>query len=127
MAKRSIISSSTSHQSRSTNSVENGLALRSHSLTDPNKQSGSSPTPDFEVQNHGSIFLLIPQTCPLVFGLTNTSAEITAINPATQPSLSNMASSLTSSPEFKTTDWRCNCEHEWNHPRSTGEETLPKC
>jgi len=31
-------------------------------LTDPNKQSGSSPTPDFEVQNHGSIFLLIPQT-----------------------------------------------------------------
>jgi hypothetical protein len=31
-------------------------------LTDPNKQSGSSPTPDFEVQNHGTIFLLIPQT-----------------------------------------------------------------
>ena len=62
MAKRSIISSSTSHQSRSTNSVENGLALRSRPLTDPNKQSGSSPTPDFEVQNHGSIFLLIPQT-----------------------------------------------------------------
>ncbi len=24
--------------------------------------SGSSPTVDFEVQNHGSIFLLIPQT-----------------------------------------------------------------
>ena len=62
MAKRSIISSSTSHQSRSTNSVENGLAPRSQSLTDPNKQSGTSPTPDFEVQNHGSIFLLIPQT-----------------------------------------------------------------
>ena|SRR2546423_5566105 len=62
MAKRSIISSSTSHQSRSTNSVENGLALRSRPLTDPNKQSGSSPTPDFEVQNHGSIFLLKPQT-----------------------------------------------------------------
>ena len=62
MAKSSIISGSTSYQSRSTNSVENGLALRSQSLTDPNKQSGSSPTPDFEVQNHGSIFLLIPQT-----------------------------------------------------------------
>jgi hypothetical protein len=31
-------------------------------LTDPNKQSGSSPTPDFEVQNHGSIFLLRPLT-----------------------------------------------------------------
>ena len=31
-------------------------------MTDPNKQSGSSPTPDFELQNHGSIFLLIPQT-----------------------------------------------------------------
>jgi hypothetical protein len=30
-------------------------------LTDPNKQSGTSPTPDFEVQNHGSIFLLKPQ------------------------------------------------------------------
>ena len=62
MAKRSIISSSTSHQSRSTNSVENGLALRSRPLTDPNKQSGTSPTCDFEVQNHDSIFLLIPQT-----------------------------------------------------------------
>jgi hypothetical protein len=24
--------------------------------------SGSSPTPDFQVENHGSIFLLIPQT-----------------------------------------------------------------
>ena len=24
--------------------------------------SGSSPTPDFELQNHGSIFLLIPQS-----------------------------------------------------------------
>jgi len=31
-------------------------------VKDPNKQSGCSPTPDFEVQNHGSIFLLIPQT-----------------------------------------------------------------
>ena len=31
-------------------------------MTDPNKQSGNSPTPDFEVQNHGSIFLLKPQT-----------------------------------------------------------------
>jgi len=31
-------------------------------LTDPNKQFGSSPTHDFEVQNHGSIFLLIPLT-----------------------------------------------------------------
>ena len=36
--------------------------------TDPNKQSGSSPTasygalPDFVVQNHGSILLLIPRT-----------------------------------------------------------------
>ena len=30
--------------------------------TDPNKQSGASPTPDFELQNHGSIFLLIPQS-----------------------------------------------------------------
>jgi hypothetical protein len=31
-------------------------------LNDANKQSGTSPAPDFEVQNHGSIFLLIPQT-----------------------------------------------------------------
>ena len=37
-------------------------------MTDPNKTSGSSPTssygvlPDFEVQNHGSILLLIPRT-----------------------------------------------------------------
>jgi hypothetical protein len=62
MASRSILVRSSSHQSRSTSSVENGLALRSRPLTDPNKQSGSSPTPDFEVQNHGSIFLLIPQT-----------------------------------------------------------------
>ena len=31
-------------------------------MIDPNKQSGSSPTPDFEVQNHGSIFLLCPQS-----------------------------------------------------------------
>ena len=31
-------------------------------MTDPNKQSGISSTPDFEVQNHGSVFLLIPQT-----------------------------------------------------------------
>jgi hypothetical protein len=38
------------------------LALRSRPLTDPNKQSGTSPTPDFEVQNHGGIFLLKPQT-----------------------------------------------------------------
>ena len=37
--------------------------------TDPNKQSGSSPTrksvpppADFSLENHGSIFLLIPQT-----------------------------------------------------------------
>ena len=57
MAIRSIISGSTSHQSRSTSSVENGLALRSRSVADPNKQSGSSPTVDFEVENHGSIFL----------------------------------------------------------------------
>jgi predicted Zn-dependent protease len=62
MAERSIISLSTSHQSRSTNSVENGLALWSRPLTDPNKQFATSPTPDFEVQNHGSIVLLIPQT-----------------------------------------------------------------
>ena len=63
MAKRSIVSSSTSHQSRSTNCVENGLALRSRSVTDPNKQSGSSPgKPDFLIENHGSIFLLSPQT-----------------------------------------------------------------
>jgi len=64
MAIRSIISSSTSHQSRSTNSVENGLALRSRPLTDPNKQYSSSPTqqsePDFFCENHGSIFLLRP-------------------------------------------------------------------
>ncbi len=31
-------------------------------MTDPNKQSDNSPTPDFEVQNHGSIFLLRPLT-----------------------------------------------------------------
>jgi hypothetical protein len=31
-------------------------------LTDPNKQSGSSPTPDFICENHGSIFLLKPLT-----------------------------------------------------------------
>jgi len=31
-------------------------------LTDANKQSGNSPTFDFEIQNHGSIFLLIPQS-----------------------------------------------------------------
>jgi hypothetical protein len=31
-------------------------------LTDANKQSGTSSTPDFEVQNHGSIFLLVPQS-----------------------------------------------------------------
>ena len=30
--------------------------------TDSCVASGSSPTADFEVQNHGSIFLLIPQT-----------------------------------------------------------------
>jgi hypothetical protein len=30
--------------------------------TDSFVASGSSPTADFEVQNHGSIFLLIPQT-----------------------------------------------------------------
>ena len=36
-------------------------------MTDANKQSGSSPTSDFELQNHGSIFVLIPQ---------NTSARI---------------------------------------------------
>jgi hypothetical protein len=30
--------------------------------TDSFVASGSSPTPDFELQNHGSIFLLIPQT-----------------------------------------------------------------
>lgn len=31
-------------------------------MSDPNKQSGSSPTPDFEVENHFSIFLLRPLT-----------------------------------------------------------------
>ena len=31
-------------------------------MSDPNKRSGSSPAPDFELQNHGSIFLLVPQT-----------------------------------------------------------------
>ena len=31
-------------------------------MIDENKQSGTSPTPDFELQNHGSIFLLIPQS-----------------------------------------------------------------
>jgi len=30
--------------------------------TDSFVASGSSPTPDFELQNHGSIFLLIPQS-----------------------------------------------------------------
>ena len=30
--------------------------------TDSFVASGSSPTPDFELQNHGSIFRLIPQT-----------------------------------------------------------------
>jgi hypothetical protein len=34
-------------------------------LSDPNKQSGTSPTkPDFLVEDHGSIFLLSPQTDP---------------------------------------------------------------
>ncbi len=60
MAKRSIISSSTSHQPRSTNCVENGLALRSRPLTDPNKQSGSSPTLDLIFENHFSLFLIRP-------------------------------------------------------------------
>ena len=59
MAKRSIVSSSTSHQSRSTKSVENGLALRSRPLTDPNKQSGTSPT-DLIFENHFSLFLIRP-------------------------------------------------------------------
>src|SRR6266478_1207848 len=60
MAKRSIIySSNNSHQSRSTNSVENGLAPRSHSLTDPNRQSGTSPT-DLVFENHFSVFLIRP-------------------------------------------------------------------
>src|SRR6266436_7880909 len=59
MAKRSIVSRSTSHQSRSTNSVENGLALRSQTLTDPNKQSGNSPT-DLIFENHASLFLIRP-------------------------------------------------------------------
>ncbi len=32
-------------------------------MTDPNKQSGSSPgKPDFLVEDHGSIFLLSPQS-----------------------------------------------------------------
>jgi hypothetical protein len=34
--------------------------MSSHS--DSFASSGSSPTPDFQVENHGSIFLLIPQT-----------------------------------------------------------------
>ena len=35
-------------------------------MTDPNKQSGTSPTskPDFIVEDHGSIFLLSPQSDP---------------------------------------------------------------
>ena len=34
-------------------------------MNDPNKQSGSSPTkPDFLVEDHGSIFLLSPQSDP---------------------------------------------------------------
>jgi len=35
---------------------------RSKMQTDSFVASSSSPTPDFELQNHGSIFLLIPQT-----------------------------------------------------------------
>jgi hypothetical protein len=35
---------------------------KEHPSTDPNKQSGTSPTADFELQNDGSVFLLIPQT-----------------------------------------------------------------
>src|SRR5882762_7195753 len=59
MAKSSINSGSISHQSRSTKSVENGLALRSRPLTDPNKQSGTSPT-DLIFENHFSLFLIRP-------------------------------------------------------------------
>ena len=38
------------------------MLKKEHPLNDPNKQSGTSPTFDFELQNHGSIFLLIPQS-----------------------------------------------------------------
>ena len=31
-------------------------------MRDAHKQSGTSPTSDFELQNHGSIFLLIPKS-----------------------------------------------------------------
>ena len=41
---------------------ETGALKKEHPLTDANKQSGSSPTSDFELQNHGSILLLIPQS-----------------------------------------------------------------
>src|ERR1700730_7065151 len=43
---------------------------------------------------------------PPVFGLTTTSEETTVISRRIQPSLLSTDLSLTSSPEFKTTDWR---------------------
>ncbi len=61
MSKRSIIVGSTNPTPRS--SLKTG-ALKDEATvnSDAFKQSGTSPTPDFEVQNHGSIFLLIPQS-----------------------------------------------------------------
>jgi hypothetical protein len=42
---------------------KNDTALKGAKMqTDSFVASGSSPTPDFEFQNHGTIFLLIPQT-----------------------------------------------------------------
>src|SRR5258708_6262327 len=73
MAKRSIISSSNnSHQSRAEVGKRVG-SKRSQSVKSPFETSGNSPTretipptfaptPDFLVENQGSIFLLKPQT-----------------------------------------------------------------
>src|SRR6266446_403477 len=73
MAMRSIISSSNnSHQSRAEVGKRVG-SKRSQSVKSPFETSGNSPTresapptltpsPDFLVENHGSIFLLKPQS-----------------------------------------------------------------
>ncbi|SRR6266404_1902414 len=73
MAMRSIISSSNnSHQSRAEVGKRVG-SKRSQSVKSPFETSGNSPTresvpptpvptPDFLIENHGSIFLLKPQT-----------------------------------------------------------------
>src|SRR5258707_11154159 len=63
---RSIVVRSSSHHGSPNSRRKTGLRKEAR-LIDANKQSGSSPTADFELQNHGSIFLLIPQ---------NTSARI---------------------------------------------------